>query len=83
MIESIRDHGDNYLVSDDFDLYLDAQRKVENVFGHHGADAEDEDHLKRWVRKSVWSVANMGFFSSDRCIDEYAENIWNIEPSNI
>lgn len=83
LIESIRDHGDNYLVSDDFDLYLDAQRKVENVFGHHGADAEDEDHLKRWVRKSVWSVANMGFFSSDRCIDEYAENIWNIEPSNI
>jgi starch phosphorylase len=22
----------------------------------------------------------MGFFSSDRCIDEYAESIWNIEP---
>jgi starch phosphorylase len=22
----------------------------------------------------------MGFFSSDRCIDEYAEAIWNIEP---
>jgi starch phosphorylase len=22
----------------------------------------------------------MGFFSSDRCIDEYAESIWNVEP---
>lgn len=22
----------------------------------------------------------MGFFSSDRCINEYAESIWNIEP---
>ena len=26
------------------------------------------------------SVARMGFFSSDRCINEYAESIWNIEP---
>ncbi len=26
------------------------------------------------------SVARMGFFSSDRCIEEYAEMIWNIEP---
>ena len=26
------------------------------------------------------TVARMGFFSSDRCIDEYAESIWNIEP---
>jgi starch phosphorylase len=22
----------------------------------------------------------MGFFSSDRCIEEYADSIWNIEP---
>jgi starch phosphorylase len=22
----------------------------------------------------------MGFFSSDRCIEEYAEAIWNVEP---
>jgi starch phosphorylase len=22
----------------------------------------------------------MGFFSSDRCIQEYADSIWNIEP---
>jgi starch phosphorylase len=24
----------------------------------------------------------MGFFSSDRCINEYAESIWNVEPLN-
>ncbi|CAI5760215.1 unnamed protein product [Candida verbasci] len=83
LIESIRDHGDYYLVSDDFDLFLDAHKKLEKEFGHHGGDSEDDDHLFRWVRKSVWSVANMGFFSSDRCIDEYAENIWNVEPSNL
>ncbi|KAK6458418.1 releases glucose-1-phosphate from glycogen [Scheffersomyces xylosifermentans] len=80
LIDGIRYHGDYYLVSDDFDLFLQAHTKLEKVFGHHGGDANDTDHLHKWVKKSVLSVANMGFFSSDRCIDEYAEDIWNIEP---
>lgn len=80
LIESITKHGDYYLVTDDFDLFLEAQDRLEKVFGHHGGDSLDLDHLHKWVKKSVLSVANMGFFSSDRCIDEYAENIWNVEP---
>ena len=35
---------------------------------------------EEWVTKCITSVARMGFFSSDRCIDEYAESIWNVEP---
>lgn len=80
LVDGIRHHGDHYLVSDDFDLFLQAHTKLEKVFGHHGGDANDKDHLHKWVKKSVLSVANMGFFSSDRCIDEYAENIWDVEP---
>ncbi|KAL6451519.1 GPH1 Glycogen phosphorylase [Candida maltosa Xu316] len=83
LIESIRDHGDYYLVTDDFELFLDAHKKLEKVYGHHGGDEKDRSHMSQWVKKSVLSVANMGFFSSDRCIDEYAENIWNVEPSNV
>jgi glycogen phosphorylase len=30
--------------------------------------------------KCITSVSRMGFFTSDRCINEYAEGIWNIEP---
>ncbi|RLV92507.1 Glycogen phosphorylase [Spathaspora sp. JA1] len=82
LIDSIRYHGDYYLVTDDFDLFLDAHKKLEKVYGHDGGDSSDRGHLQEWVKKSVLSVANMGFFSSDRCIDEYAENIWNVEPSN-
>jgi starch phosphorylase len=26
------------------------------------------------------NIANMGYFSSDRTIQEYAEHIWNIKP---
>ena len=80
LIESITSHGDYYLVTDDFDLMLECQQRLEKVYGHHGGDSSDPDHLHRWVKKSLLSVANMGFFSSDRCIDEYAENIWNVEP---
>ena len=83
LLDSIRSHGDYYLVSDDFDLFLRCHQNIEKVYGHHGGDEHDKDHLTRWVRKSVISVANMGFFSSDRCVDEYADNIWNIEPLNI
>ncbi|KAK6463838.1 releases glucose-1-phosphate from glycogen [Scheffersomyces coipomensis] len=82
LVDGIRYHGDYYLVTDDFDLFLQTHVKLEKVFGHHGGDANDSDHLHSWVKKSVLSVANMGFFSSDRAIDEYAENIWDIEPTN-
>lgn len=78
LVESIKYHGDYYLVTDDFDLFLEAHRKLEKVYGHDGSG-----HLHNWVKKSLLNVANMGFFSSDRCIDEYAENIWNVEPLSV
>jgi len=35
---------------------------------------------EQWLTKCIQAVSRMGFFSSDRCIDEYAEMIWNVEP---
>lgn len=71
LVNSIAAPGsDYYLVSDDFASYLDAQRQAEVVFAEPA----------KWVKKSIMAVANMGFFSSDRAIDEYAETVWNIEP---
>ncbi|KAH9897230.1 glycosyltransferase family 35 protein [Xylariomycetidae sp. FL2044] len=70
MISAVRDHGDYYLVSDDFQSYLDTQKMVDEEYRN-----QDE-----WVSKCIRSVARMGFFSSDRCINEYAEVIWNVEP---
>lgn len=70
LIASITDHGDYYLVSDDFHSYVQTQEMV------------DEDFKKQddWIAKSIMSVARMGFFSTDRVINEYAESIWNVEP---
>jgi starch phosphorylase len=70
LISAIQDHGDYYLVSDDFHSYNQTQALVDEAYKN-----QDE-----WLTKTITSVARMGFFSSDRCINEYAEMIWNIEP---
>lgn len=70
LIAAIADHGDYYLVSDDFNSYITTQDLVDDAFLN-----QDE-----WITKSITSVARMGFFSTDRVISEYAESIWNIEP---
>jgi starch phosphorylase len=70
LVAAVREHGDYYLVSDDFRSYIDTHGIVDKAY------ANQED----WITKCITSVARMGFFSSDRCIDEYAEEIWNIEP---
>ena len=70
MVSAVREHGDYYLVSDDFHSYLETQTLVDEAYRDQEA----------WVTKCITSVARMGFFSSDRCINEYAEEIWNIEP---
>ncbi|KAI5463188.1 family 35 glycosyltransferase [Mariannaea sp. PMI_226] len=70
MIAAVRDHGDYYLVSDDFHSYIQTHELVDEAYRNQ----------EEWIKKSIISVARMGFFSSDRCINEYADMIWNIEP---
>lgn len=57
-------------MSDDFRSYLTTQELVDEAF-------RDQDE---WIAKSITSVARMGFFSTDRVINEYADSIWNVEP---
>jgi starch phosphorylase len=59
---------DHFLVLSDFASYSDTQRKVAAKYREPAA----------WWRSSVLNTANMGFFSSDRTIREYAEQIWNV-----
>ncbi|KAI0404340.1 glycosyltransferase family 35 protein [Xylaria palmicola] len=70
LISAIRDHGDYYLVSDDFQAYIDTHKYIDEVYRNQ----------EEWISMCIRSVARMGFFSSDRCIEEYAESIWNVEP---
>ncbi|KAL9942091.1 Non-essential glycogen phosphorylase [Verticillium nonalfalfae] len=70
LVSAVRDHGDYYLTSDDFHSYIETHALVD----------ESYKNQEEWITKTITSVARMGFFSSDRCINEYAEEIWNIEP---
>ncbi|WP_024509297.1 glycogen/starch/alpha-glucan phosphorylase [Bradyrhizobium sp. ARR65] len=59
---------DHYMVSADFDSYYEAQR---------GIDARWQV-MPAWTRASILNVARMAWFSSDRTIREYAEEIWHV-----
>lgn len=61
LISALTTGCDYYLVSDDFSSYVATQDLVDQTF----KDKED------WATKSIMSVANMGFFSADRAINEY------------
>ena len=61
--------GDEYYVLKDFDAYMKA-------FGHLDQIYRDEG---RWGAMSLTNIARSAFFSSDRTIREYADDIWHVE----
>ncbi len=67
LVDALRYH-DYFLVTTDFDAYWDAQRKVDARWNNRAA----------WWTSSAINTANMGWFSSDRTISEYARDIWNV-----
>lgn len=70
VVESLLDRGDYYCITADYRACLEAQDRVNALYLDPDA----------WSRKSILNTANMGFFSSDRAVMEYARNIWHIEP---
>lgn len=60
--------GDPYLILADFASYLAAQERAEAFYRRRDA----------WAAASIRNVARMGFFSSDRTVRQYAEEIWKI-----
>jgi starch phosphorylase len=69
LLQSLDEGNDSYLVGVDFGDYLEAQERVDITY-------KDTD---LWTRMSIYSTAGTGYFSSDRSIREYSENIWGIE----
>jgi starch phosphorylase len=59
--------SDWFMVTADFGAYTAAQRRVSDRWRDRA----------RWWRSSVLNTAQMGWFSSDRTIREYATEIWD------
>jgi starch phosphorylase len=70
LIGGLYDH-DWFMVARDFDAYWNAQAKVEKLW----ADPA------RWNVMAIRNTASVGFFSSDRTIRQYAEEIWNVRTA--
>jgi starch phosphorylase len=59
---------DEFMVAADFEAYWEAQRALDESWNNPAA----------WWRTSILNTARMGWFSSDRTIQEYADDIWRL-----
>ena len=64
---------DEYFVLKDFASYAEAQDRVDKAY-------RDKD---KWAKMAILNTAHSGKFSSDRTIQEYADDIWNLKPVHI
>jgi starch phosphorylase len=66
-VDSLLDH-DHFLALWDFAAYFDTHRAVGRRW----------DDQQGWWRSAILNTAHMGWFSSDRTIRGYAQDIWNV-----
>lgn len=69
LFDSLVNFGDHYQLLADYRSYIDTQDKVDELY----------KTPIEWTHRAVMNIANMGYFSSDRTIQEYADEIWNIK----
>lgn len=70
IFSEISTKNDEFFVLADFAAYIEAQEKIEQLY-------QDRHN---WAKMCLVNIAKSGYFSSDRTIKEYAEEIWGIEP---
>ena len=64
---------DVYFILKDFASYVEAHRKIDTLY-------RDE---KNWAKMVMLNTACSGKFSSDRTIEEYATEIWNLKKVKV
>jgi starch phosphorylase len=71
IVDELLDRGDRYFHLADLSSYVAASHRAE----------KDYETPAVWTAKSILNVARIGFFSSDRTISEYAQDIWHIKSA--
>lgn len=68
IFDELMSKNDEYMLFADFDSYVKAQKEIEKRYSNKNA----------WAKSCLINIAKSYVFSSDRTIDEYAKDIWNI-----
>ena len=69
IVDDLLYKNDEYLLLEDFQSYKAAHQKINNLY---------QDRL-RWARMCLINIASSAFFSSDRTIKQYVEDIWKLD----
>ena len=72
-LASLCDALDEYMLLADYRSYIEVQELAAQAY-------QDE---KRWTRMSILNAARCGYFSSDRSMQQYVDDIWHVEPVEI
>ncbi|MCD8209790.1 MAG: glycogen/starch/alpha-glucan phosphorylase [Coprobacillus sp.] len=68
IFDEIMNGRDNYFILKDFDAYVTANEKIQKLYANHD----------KWATMCLMNVANSGYFTSDRTIEEYVQDIWHL-----
>ncbi len=68
IINDLLNNNDEYFLFADFDAYVKAQAKLNRLYT-----------TQQWTTMCINNIAQSGFFTSDRTIQNYVDDIWNVK----
>ena len=69
IFDEIMNNNDCYFILKDFDSYVKAQEKINELY----------INKDKWAQMCIVNIAMSGYFSSDRTIKEYIKDIWHLD----
>ena len=68
--QAVREPADLWMTAADFRSFVDAQEVAATTYADEA----------RWTKMSILNTASSGFFSTDRTMRDYNDDIWHLEP---
>ncbi len=73
LYNEVTEHGDFYFYLADYEDYIKTNAKMDVLYGKPS----------KWAEMAILNVARMGWFSSDRSIQDYSDDIWHLEQTPV